>query len=61
MMDALSFVGLSAVAVASVTGGYVWLRWGYRGVVAIWKSRRTLDASVEQEVTRLMEFDSLGK
>lgn len=50
MLTFASFVGTAAIGVFAVTGAYIWLRWGWIGVVAVWSVRRTLDKEVERAV-----------
>jgi len=49
-MSTLSFIGAVAVMTFAVTGAYIWLRWGYIGVLAIWSIRKTLDVQVCEAV-----------
>jgi len=51
----LSFVGAAAIFAASLVGGYVWLRWGWCGVAAIFARRHDLDRAVQDEVDRTLE------
>lgn len=48
-LNALGFLGFCFVLLFSVTGAYVWLRWGYAGVRCIWRYREMIDAGVRSE------------
>ena len=49
-MDSLGYVGFMVVLVFSATGGYVWLRWGWTGVLVIWRYREVVDSAVRHDV-----------
>lgn len=50
MMDAASLVGFVLMLAFSLTGAYIWLRWGWTGVEVIWAKREEIDARVRQDL-----------
>lgn len=48
--DVLSLVGFLFTLTCAITGAYVWLRWGYVGVVTLWKYKDVVDAAVRNEI-----------
>lgn len=54
MLDQLSYFTFVLAGVFLLTGAYIWLRWGWVGVVTIWKARRVIDARVAVEVENVV-------
>ena len=52
-VTALSFIGFAFIGLCLVTGAFVWLRWGWTGVAALWRFRQVMDATVRED------FDSV--
>ena len=50
LISFVSFIGTAAFGISAVTGAYIWLRWGWCGVAAIWSIRKTLDLEVCEAV-----------
>lgn len=50
LISFVSFIGTAAFGISAVTGAYIWLRWGWCGVAAIWSIRKTLDVEVCEAV-----------
>ena len=55
--DILSLVGFLFTLACAITGAYVWLRWGYTGVVCIWRYREVIDAAVRTEIGEVVIRD----
>jgi hypothetical protein len=55
MLESLEYVGFLVVVVFSVTGAYIWMRWGYCGVQTIWRFRAVMDATVREDVSLTLD------
>lgn len=60
-LDVLGYVGFLVVAVFTLTGFYVWARWGVCGVSYIWQRRSEVDQIVAEELKNLAKWQEHGQ
>jgi hypothetical protein len=57
----LSFVGFLFISLCTLTGAFIWLRWGFTGVSALWRFRRVIDATVKEDFDSVIQTRDAGR
>lgn len=58
MLEVTNFLGGLLVIVTSLTGGYIWIRWGLVGVATIWNVRKNIDDIARKEVKETIDANA---